>query len=484
MTDVIGQLREAAGHLQEWRPERLAGFGKLGDDLKRRITVGFAASTVDSGEALPSAAETPRTVADLGGAVTPPSEALGGRVSPRSVQTSSGGPPTGAEDWDSGAGSATAAERAREETIRRNRERMAMLGLFETSRALADTALAKKRAAAAARPSQRGAKRPRPAEPPRRSGRLAQLPAESGGLPDVGGTLVRVGFETVRVAGEAPPSEPLDTPVPLKSDLGDAGDAAFLEALRREGASGDADRLRAKRAAGIRGYGLEERLVCKVARTAIPHLSLLPRSDMVAVAAGDKGGRVSVWVASWESWAPRDEDAETEERIAAGKAYVEEADGVAVFPAHRSYVSGLRFVGSGTGAELLTAAYDGAVRRMDVERGEMALVWGDEERELSAMDAAESGAVFVAEKDGEMGMLDTRTGGVAVQFFQGHERKINSLSVEPRGHLLASGEHDKPGGAGAMASRVYGHLLMWSGARRRVGRKSNVLPCLTAPSAG
>lgn len=365
---------------------------------------------------------------------TPQSEALGG---PASQQTSEGDAGIDGKessenlnsDTDGTAG-LTAEERAREERVRRNKERMAALGLLDTSRELASTAAAQKRAASGDRGSGRTAKRQRGTVAPKRhSRRVAQEAPELAGLAD---TRAPSG-----AASAAVPDLPLDEPIVLRGGLGDLGDAAFLAALRRRGASSEMERLRERAGASLDEYALSPRYVRKIAGTGTPNLSMLPRSDMLAVAAGDMSGRLCLWIADWPSLTHGSSD----EGEAEGRRIVEEDGAVAVFTAHRGRVTGLRTWGGGTGAEVLTAGEDGGVRRMELHRGEMEPVWAEEGRELSAMEVGDKGVVFLADKEGNVGAVDWRTKkGLVTDFFKAQSRKINTLSLDADMHTLASGK--------------------------------------------
>jgi WD repeat-containing protein 76 len=153
-------------------------------------------------------------------------------------------------------------------------------------------------------------------------------------------------------------------------------------------------------------------------------------------------------------------------------------DGVFQYDAHSQYVSGLRWVGHGASAKLLSASFDGSVRLLDLSRAAgpaAALAAGGggsggaadassapgfellpgipEEAqglEWSAVEAADPGRngaplgplVFLATNEGEMTAVDPRapeSGGRCLPLVTAHDKRVHSLSLEPgTGTLLAS----------------------------------------------
>ncbi|PNH10915.1 WD repeat domain-containing protein [Tetrabaena socialis] len=149
--------------------------------------------------------------------------------------------------------------------------------------------------------------------------------------------------------------------LPFRSDNGGedgASDAAFLANLRAWAAAGAASApphgQGAGRGAGGRALaklGLANGDVAKVTKDGVTHLAWLPGSERLLLAAGDKGGRVSLW------------DVEGQESGAAA-----DTDGVLMFSPHGEYVSGMRWLGREAAVgpcRLITASYDGSLRKIN-----------------------------------------------------------------------------------------------------------------------
>ena len=80
--------------------------------------------------------------------------------------------------------------------------------------------------------------------------------------------------------------------------------------------------------------------------------------------------------------------------------------------------------------KLLTAAYDGVVRRMDPQRGEFELLLARDDAEFSAFDCTLDGAVlFLGDNGGNFEMVDTREKSEKSSSVNLHDRKLNTLHV-------------------------------------------------------
>ena len=81
---------------------------------------------------------------------------------------------------------------------------------------------------------------------------------------------------------------------------------------------------------------------------------------------------------------------------------------------------------------LLTAAYDGVVRRMDPQRGEFELLLARADAEFSAFDCTLDGTViFLGDNGGNFEMVDTREKSEKSASVNLHDRKLNTLHVRP-----------------------------------------------------
>lgn len=113
-----------------------------------------------------------------------------------------------------------------------------------------------------------------------------------------------------------------------------------------------------------------------------------------------------------------------------------EFDGVLLLqPQHYQYICGLKWAGgSGRGAALFTASYDGSLRRLDLEKGVSDLVVSSEEAEYSCMDVSADGrTVLVGDNDGALALIDTRAPGSSSggEGLTVHGKKINTVQLEP-----------------------------------------------------
>lgn len=86
--------------------------------------------------------------------------------------------------------------------------------------------------------------------------------------------------------------------------------------------------------------------------------------------------------------------------------------------------------GSGSAAKLISASYDGTVRSLDLGQGVFEAVVLSDNNEWSAMDCTSDGnCVYVADKDGDITAIDTRSHEAIVKEFSLHDKKVNTLQV-------------------------------------------------------
>ncbi|KAL4433964.1 hypothetical protein ABPG75_000405 [Micractinium tetrahymenae] len=223
--------------------------------------------------------------------------------------------------------------------------------------------------------------------------------------------------------------------------------------------------------------------VAKVTKDATTHLAFHPITDTLIIACADKKGNVGLWhvnegqyelpsearpaepilkrpsKASERATEQAAADVSNEQggqaatsgavsldgSAAAGTAASADSSGgsggafdgvVALQPPHYEYICGLKWAGgSGRGASLFTASYDGSLRRLDVERGISELVVSSEDAEYSCMDVTGDGrTALLGDNEGALVLVDTRqaqrpaTDGGALTV---HGKKINTVSIEP-----------------------------------------------------
>ena len=341
----------------------------------------------------------------------------------------------------------------------RNRARLGNLRLPEMAEALA---VARGGAAKKRPPAQRGvrksARAAAPVGPPRRSerqrGREAALAAgierenRDGSVQLAGGAAARFAAG-VKVEPAPPPPPPRPSgPLPFGSLNGEPeSDARFLKTLQVGGRT-LADRAREARRQGTSteelsdgclGLALDD--VAKVTRQGVTHLAFHPRSDICVVAAGDKDGHVGLW----NFGAGDGEDAPGE-------------DGVLLTRPHLEYVSGLHW---SAGGRLVTSSYEGTVRSLDVEAGVSEEVLNWEGFRCSAFDFAEPGGsggqIYASGTNGCLVLVDPRLKQGRSEEYVLHEKKVNTVSVDP-------------GGSGLLATSSQGEVCVWD--VRRLGAKA------------
>ena len=319
----------------------------------------------------------------------------------------------------------------RAENIRRNRERMAQLRLPPLAQQVAPKPKPKK--ADRPRGLARAAAKPKPAGPTRRSLRRQGRDPDGALAQGVDrerrdGTVVLVAGEAIRVPAalqtwETQKKERLAGDVPFAAlnaaEGDDATDAAFVRALAAA-ATADATVSLAKRkkreellgAPAYAALALAEDDVAKVVKRGVTFLQFLPRPDARVVCCGDKEGHVGFWNFGAE-----------------GRALGE--DGVVLTKPHTSYMSGLVWPKATPGA-VYTCSYDGQVRRLDVGKGVFESLVDTEDNEFSAFAVNSAGtAAYVADNVGNLFVADPRAKALAGNGLHLHDRKINTVDLEP-----------------------------------------------------
>ncbi|GAX77374.1 hypothetical protein CEUSTIGMA_g4820.t1 [Chlamydomonas eustigma] len=336
-------------------------------------------------------------------------------------------------------------ERQRKALMQKNLERMHQLQLPALAASIAPPAsqgpkISKNRSL----PSNKKTKAPAP--PARQSMRVrgvAADPALAAGIlrESLGGFVeLAAGLGAAKAAADAlAPPKPAGRhpqgPLEFKSEGSDSetSDTAFLESLRSLAAM---KHEKVASSAGIEPGGvikvkdvgsltLREADVAKVTRDGVTGMAFHPSTSLgLLLMAADKKGNVALWKVD----SKEDEEGQ-----------------LLSFPIHSEYVSAVRWLGSESQYMLATSSYDGSVRVLDVNAGMYNLVPGlPKDIEISAMDATTcGGSIFVGSNGGELLHLDIRSGEKKGKVLQVHEKRTNSIHLEPRdGNLLTTSSSD------------------------------------------
>ena len=331
-------------------------------------------------------------------------------------------------------------EREREARIARNKERMAALNIGTLAAEVA------KPDAKHNGPIQRGigAKRKKQKEDPGpvrrslRSQKIAPDAALAGGVDYErrDGTVILANGASTGGSGltdrlteeNAPKGRPTGE-VPLESVNGEEGaDEAFIgflrESLASVSATADAhtpgncltaDTITSAASLARARLALKDDDVAKVVPRGVTHLDVAPYdlAGPLVVAAGDKDGHVGLWRVD-----------------GAGD---EGEDGVLYYRPHGSYVCHLKWGRGGLAGRLITCAYDGALRALDAGKGVFTELFASEdEDEFSGCDVtADARTAYLSDNRGNMHVVDLRAAKLATPAFALHEKKINTVHVEP-----------------------------------------------------
>lgn len=380
----------------------------------------------------------------------------------------------------------TAFEREREERIARNKERMAALNIGQLAAEVASAGTG----GGGGGPSQRGigAKRQRaPKEDPGpvrrslRSQKIAPDAALAGGVDYErrDGTVILTNGMTSGGGGgggesqDKGPSRPVGD-VPLESVNGDEGaDEAFIKFLRDSLAAptasaksfapgahltsvdfaaslGSEGRKGGKKAAApgesthvststsslaSTKLTLTDEAVAKVVPRGVTHLDMAPYDPAgpLVVAAGDKDGNVGLWRVDQLS-----DQSNSSAAAEASDTNDGSEDGVLYYRPHGSYICHLKWGRGGLAGRLVTCAYDGAVRTLDAEKGVFTeLFASQDEDEFSACDVTADGrTAYLVDNIGNFHVVDARSGKLTAPAVGLHEKKINTVHVEPGAERL------------------------------------------------
>jgi len=325
----------------------------------------------------------------------------------------------------------TAFERERDARIARNKARMEALNINTLS---ADVGNRTKGPA----PSARGiaGKRTRekkssttPSEPLRRSSRARNIAPEwSAGVDRErrDGTVVLADGATYHPASGELTAAPVRTrpsgEVKLDSENGNEKlDASFIAELKEK--MGKFVETKERPISASVSAMVKNRLtlrdidVAKCVPKGVTHLDFSHDESMLLVASGDKEGHIGLWRVDKQPTEFPDED---------------EDDGVLYYKAHGSYISHCKWGRGALRGKLLTSAYDGAVRVLDPQKGAFQETLYSEEDEFSACDQfADGNNALVCDNAGNLHQLDLRVGKFTSPSLSIHEKKINTVHVDP-----------------------------------------------------
>ena len=347
----------------------------------------------------------------------------------------------------------TAFEREREAHIARNKARMEALNI----KTLGDAVGTREKKGAA--PSTRGIAGKRTREkieasvPTRRSSRARNIAPELASGVDRerrDGSVILADGATYYPTGEltaAPVRTRPSGDVKLDSENGsERTDAAFIETLKKSMGKfiKTAEKPTTASVANMTGNKLKLR-ECDVAKCTpkgVTHLDFSPDDSMLLVASGDKEGHIGLW---------RVDQAETSSSVKSEGVKTEndddedddDDDGVLYYKAHGAYISHCKWGQGALRGKLLTSAYDGAVRVLDPERGVFQETVYSEEDEFSACDQFSNGhGALVCDNVGNLHQLDMRTGKFTSPSLSIHEKKINTVHIDPGNeHMFATSTH-------------------------------------------
>ena len=352
------------------------------------------------------------------GAVKKEEEALGADVVVKTEQLD-----------DSGDG-LTAFERERDARIARNKARMEALNINTLSADVGNRAKGPAPSARGIAGKRTREKKPSgPSEPLRRSSRARNIAPELAAGVDRerrDGTVVLADGATYHPASGELTAAPVRTrpsgEVKMDSENGNEKlDAAFIAELKEKMGKFVETKERpisASVSAMVKNrLTLREIDVAKCVPKGVTHLDFSHDESMLLVASGDKEGHIGLWRVDKQPTEFRDED---------------EDDGVLYYKAHGSYISHCKWGRGALRGKLLTSAYDGAVRVLDPQKGAFQETLYSEEDEFSACDQfADGNNALVCDNAGNLHQLDLRVGKFTAPSLSIHEKKINTVHVDP-----------------------------------------------------
>mmetsp|Transcript_1685 Transcript_1685/g.10337 ORF Transcript_1685/g.10337 Transcript_1685/m.10337 type:complete len:544 (+) Transcript_1685:492-2123(+) len=165
---------------------------------------------------------------------------------------------------------------------------------------------------------------------------------------------------------------------------------------------------------------LQEEDVAKVVKNGAAHMCWLPSTSKFVVATGDKNGHIGLWDVDFAN------DAEKVEG-----SWDEAFDGVLLCKPHDQYISGLKWTQEGRSG-LYSCSYDGSLRLLDLEQRKFLEVYRAEADSYSAFSVNQSRqCVYLGDNRGGFTIVDLRSGKKVTSKTDLHEKKVNSVDVEP-----------------------------------------------------
>ena len=328
----------------------------------------------------------------------------------------------------------TAFERERDARIARNKARMEALNINTLSADVGNRAKGpapSARGIAGKRTREKKSSSMTPSEPLRRSSRARNIAPELAAGVDRerrDGTVVLADGATYHPASGELTAAPVRTrpsgEVKLDSENGNEKlDAAFIAELKEKMGKFVETKERpisASVSAMVKNkLTLRDIDVAKCVPKGVTHLDFSHDESMLLVASGDKEGHIGLWRVDKQPTEFRDEDED-------------EDDGVLYYKAHGSYISHCKWGRGALRGKLLTSAYDGAVRVLDPQKGAFQETLYSEEDEFSACDQFADGQnALVCDNAGNLHQLDLRVGKFTAPSLSIHEKKINTVHVDP-----------------------------------------------------
>ncbi|CAC5358845.1 WD repeat-containing protein 76 [Mytilus coruscus] len=152
--------------------------------------------------------------------------------------------------------------------------------------------------------------------------------------------------------------------------------------------------------------------VAKVVPNRVFSLDIHPTNTKLITAAGDKWGFLGIW------------------DVMAGREF--QTDGVVVYTPHSRPINCLKF-SLHKQNQLYSCSYDGTVRCCDLQKGVFDEIYSTpDEVLLKSFDFMTADTLLVAQQDGCIAMVDTRTSrSTAENLYQLHQKSLRSVSVHP-----------------------------------------------------
>ncbi|XP_013390792.1 WD repeat-containing protein 76 [Lingula anatina] len=169
---------------------------------------------------------------------------------------------------------------------------------------------------------------------------------------------------------------------------------------------------------------LHEDRVAKVVKDRIFSVAVHPSETRVFVCAGDKWGKIGLW------------DVESKEGD----------DGVFLYEPHSRPVNCMFFDPSNA-SRLYSCSYDGTIRRCDFNKAvfdELYATPEEDSNRCSGFDFLDASNLVVSHSDGDVGLVDIRTKGLAAEhMYQCHRKSVKTINVHPvKKHYFLTGSTD------------------------------------------